>query len=283
MLFNNRIIISNSGLLADLSRPLSDLSADAEAFDLAATDYMYLGSDLPFNHRFFRFGDTPNSESAEIENIWIWNGQEWVPAVDVHDGTAVGGTSFAQSGIVQWTTDRNESWACEETTENMTGSGLTSLKIYGMYWVRIKMSAAITSGTELKYVGHCFSNDIDLAMRYPDLMLTATLDAFQTGKTDWNDQHILAAEDIVRYLERHRELWSPNQILNWQRFTQAGVHKCAEIAYSGFSGDDLEVMRARAEKNYRISFNQGAFNVDRNKDGHVQRSERTNMAGLRRG
>lgn len=285
MIFNHRILAKSNGVLMDATKALSGVGAKGGfGFDyVAATDYIYIGADVPFTSRYFKLDPaTVNDVDATLESVEIWN-NAWVPAVDVIDGTALQEKTMGQSGVIQWTTDRNEVWQRNATTENMVGSGLESVKIYDMYWARLKFSDDLKAGLTIDHVGYLFSDDDDLRMRYPDLLLPATLEAFATGKTDWLDQHLLAAEEIVRYLQRHHELWSPNQILNWQRYTQAAVHKCAEIAYNGFSGDDLEVLRARAEKNYRISLNQGNFDVDRNQDGHVQRNERSYLAGVSRG
>ena len=283
MLFNHRVLVRSNNVLIDISRFVCGMSGAVGQFDyVTATDYIYIGADLPFTSRFFLLGAVVNAEDA-VASVEIWDGNAWVAAVDVIDFTSGNNDkSLSQNGVLSWSTDRNKSWSAEESTENMAGSGLETLKIYGLYWIRIKFDADLTAGLELDYVGHRFSNDEDLAMRYPDLMLSASKEAFAAGKTNWNDQHILAAEEVVRYLQRHHELWSPNQILNWQRFTQAAVHKCAEIAYSGFSGDDMEVLRARAEKNFRIALNQGVMDIDRNQDGHVQRVERGPNAGITR-
>lgn len=281
MLFNSRIIHKDNATFVDASMGLTDLGGDGFALTfVVADDYLYIGSDLPFTHRYFKLGTTVNAAAATVSEIAIWEGNAWAPAVDIQDGTKVGISTLARSGVISWTTDRNENWQREETTEDIPD--LATLKIYGLYWTRWQFTANLTAAISLQYVGHRFANDADLALQYPDLMLTATLTAFKSGKTDWQDQHVLAAEEIIRYLQRHGELWSPNQILNWQRFTNAAVHKCAEIAYSAFSGEDMEVLRARAQSNYKIALNQGCYNVDRNQDGHVQLTERAPNVGLTR-
>lgn len=279
MLFNNRVIFSGGGSLIDISRALSELGGDGETIDVIADDFLYIGSDLPFTHRYFKLGDVVNAESCDVV-VDIWDGKEWVAAVDVQDGTSVGGITFARSGVISWTTQRNAGWSREATTEDMTGSGLESdFEIYDLYWVRIRFQAAMTTAVELDYVGHCFSDDNMMRMQYPDLMVAAVLEAFGTGKEDWSEQHCLAAEEVVRYLQRKKFLWSPNQLLNWQQFSTAATHKAAEIAYSGFPGDDQEDQRKRAEQKFYTAMNQNVVAIDKNQDGHAQVCERKPTAG----
>lgn len=280
MLFKQRIIHGDNGVLKDLSVPLNDLfGSDGDFPYVVVEDYLYIGSDLPFTHRYIRMA-TINAVAAVISEIAIWDGGTWVAAVDIIDQTSVGGKTLAQSGIVSWTTPRNTNWGQESTTENMTSSGIETLKIYDFYWVRIKISATLTAGTKLAYVGHLFSDDDDLSGYYPDLLKTEVLNAFKAAKTDWLDQHCLAAEEIIRYLRKKRIIWSPNQVLNWQQFMLASIHKCAEIIYSAFPGDDFEDLRSRANKKYYEQINQGVFETDRSEDGRVDQAERRPYAGL---
>ena len=281
MIFNHRAVFSFNGTMIDVSRIVNELGGDSYPFDFfAGTDYLYFGGDLPFTHRFIKLGDVANDEQSQISQIAIWDGKEWVEAVDIHDGTSVSDKTLARDGTISWTTERNSQWGKEATTEDMTGSGLETLRIYDQYWVRIALSNDLTQQLEMKYVGHRFSNDDDLGFQYPDLLLSATLNAFKSGKTDWVEQHVLAAEEVIRYLQRHNEMWSPNQILNPARFTEAALHKCAEIIYSSFSGEDMEVLRRRAQEKHRIALNQGVFNLDRNQNGHVEAVERKPNTGI---
>lgn len=274
MLINNRIIQKSVSTLTDRSIALSNLLAglSANVVYLTASDYLYIGSDLPFNHRYFHVG-TVNAVAASA-TACIWDGSAWSDAVDVIDQTAVSGAPLAQNGILSWTIDRNKSWGLEETTENMTDSGLESLKIYNMYWARIKFSANLTSGLTLKYVGHRFSTDNDLRGHYPDLVRSNVLDAFKSGKTDWNEQHVLAAEEIARDLRKKMVLVNANQILDWESFSTASVHKVAEIAYKAF-GKDFETRAETARDDYEAALDLVFFPVDTNKDGRLDAVEKS--------
>lgn len=274
MLTENRVIWNDNGTLRDLSAVLNTTMGGGKVIDfVAANDYLYLGSPVPFNHRYFDIQSFNAATSAV--SVKIWDGDEWVSAIDVQDFTVLSsGVTMSRSGIVQWTTDKDETWAKESTTEDMTGSGLETLKIYGMYWVRLAFSGNLTSTFELNYVGHRFSNDEDLGQYYPDLNRQSVMNAFAAGKMNWNDQHILAAEDIWLYLRARRRLWSKNQVFDWQSFTKAAVHKVARIAYGPF-GEEYEAKRDAAEDAFRECMD-GIMDrgLDQDEDGHQDEAER---------
>lgn len=273
MLVNNRVIFSDNGTLRDLSSGLNDLFATNEVLDVVALqDFIYLGSDLPFNHRHLQVA-VPNDLAAVVSEIAIWDGSNWNPAVDIIDMTKVGGKTLSQSGILQWTTDRNKTWAKEYSTENIPA--LATLKIYEMYWVRITLSANLKATTALSYVGHKFSTDAQLAGYYPDLNRQAIRTAFSSSaKTTWDDQHILAAEEIVRDLRKMELIQSPAQIVDWEMLQNPAVHKLAEIITTAF-GEKFEENLALARKRYSEAMDGLAIRpaIDRNADGHRQNEQ----------
>lgn len=282
MLVNNRVIHSDNGTLRDLSVALNDLFASNSTLDIvAAQDKIYLGSDLPFNHRHIQVS-TPNDQAATISEVAIWNGSEWVPAVDVKDGTAVAGVTLAQSGILSWVTDREEGWNREQSTEDI--AALSTLKIYDLYWVRLTFSANLKASTALSYVGHKFSNDSQLSGYYPDLNRSATKTAFAAGKTTWDEQAILAAEEIIRDLRKAELIQSPAQIANWEMLQEASVHKTAEIIVSAF-GEKYEENRELARKRYEEAMESLAIlpAIDKDADGHHDDSDKFVERTWRRG
>lgn len=276
MLSRQRIIHSNNGTLNDFSVELSNLFASTATVDLAVTDdYLYIGSDLPFNHRYFKVS-TANT-TASVVSVETWDGSTWNAAVDVIDQTSVGGKAFAQSGIISWATERTETWGLEETSENVTG--ITTLKIYNLYWARLKVSASLSASTALSYVGHKFANDDDLGGYYPDLVSSSLMDAFETGKTDWVEQHVLAAEEIIQDIRRKGIAWNANQILDWEQFNLAAIHRVAALIMTAF-GKDYQEPRAEARRLYDEAMNLKVFTIDSNEDGHVQVVEREPHRGL---
>lgn len=283
MLSSNRVVWNDNGTLRDLSTKLNNFYSESQVIDFkAADDYLYIGSDVPFNHRYF-MASVVNDEDADI-SVDIWDGSAWSPAIDIMDFTqGTAGRSLSRSGIIAWTTDRNKAWAKEATTERMTGSGLETLKIYNMHWVRISFSDDLKDTLALKYIGHKFSKDEDLGGYYPDLNRDTAMDAYQTDKANWDEQHILAAEEIFNDLRSKRELWAKGQIFEWEAFTVAACHKVAEIIYGGFGSEYQERMDNATEK-YEAAL-EGALSqgIDKDEDGRIDEEEQAGMTvGLMR-
>jgi hypothetical protein len=272
MLRLNRVIRKQVSTLTDISREMSDFLGQTATLDItAASDHIYIGSDLPFNHRWIEVS-TANDQTSAI-SIDLWNGTAWTPAVDVIDETSVGGVTLSQSGILSWQIDRyNPSWIRQDRTSLMTD--LSTLRIFDMFWVRLTFSANLKNTTAIKYVGHKFSSDEDLAVEYPDLGASDVMDAYSTGKTNWNDQSFAAAEYIIQDLREMGVVVSKNQVLDWSSFKKASIHKTAEIIYSAF-GEGRKESRDEARKNYRQNLQIKAFNVDENKDGDLEPIETT--------
>lgn len=264
-MLRQRVIWDDNGTLKDESLTLNDYVSGTTAFALvAAQDKLYIGSDLPFNHRYFDVGTA--NDQASVVSAEIWNGTAWVAAVDVIDETKVSGVSLAQSGRIHWGIDRTGFWGRADTSEDVTG--ITSLKIYEKYWVRLTWSADLGGSTTLKHVGLKFSEDEDLAVYYSDLNTSAVKTAFLSGKTTWSDQHFAAAEEIVKNLQTQQKTWGPEQILRPDVFKWAAVHKVAAIVYASF-GDDYEDEYQKALTRYLEELKNPQMVLDRDFDGRA--------------
>jgi hypothetical protein len=275
MLQTQRVFFSNNGVMSDWSNELGDFRTGTVTMPFtAAEDYLYIGSALPFNHRFFDIGTA--NDVASVVSVDIWFGHQWVPAVDIMDLTATGGKSLAQSGIIQWSTNRLKGWDFEDDSDDILGSSYGD--VYNKFWVRLKWSVTLKATTALKCIGHKFSDDSVLASYYPDLANTALMDSFATGKANWNDQHFMAAEDIVRNLTRRAIVTTGDQILDWQVFVEASCHKVAEIVYRGL-GKAYEQNRDLARNDYEKAMNRRFFNIDDNANGNLEPLERTAKQG----
>jgi hypothetical protein len=276
MLATNRVIWNDNGTLKDLSNKLNNFFSESQVLDfIAAQDKIYIGSDVPFNHRFINLS-VVNDVAASV-TVEIWDGNSWVAAVDVQDGTALAGVPLAQDGILRWATDQDKTWGQEQSTEDMAASGLQTLKIYNMYWVRLSWSVDLKATMSLAYFGHKFSKDEDLGGYYPDLNRANVKTAFQSGKTTWLEQHILAAEELFRDIRNQRALWSKNQIFEPEVFTMPAVHKVAQIVYTAF-GSEYESRRDEAYDRYKEAL-EGALSqgIDKDEDGHVEEDEHAGM------
>lgn len=273
MLRNTRIISKISGSIVDQSASLADYLGGSVAMVLTSTDALYLGTDLPFNHRWFEVA-TVNAGAA-VPTIQLFNGSNWLDVVDVIDETTVAGVPFARSGIVSWVPNRqNTGWINLYSTEQM--SDLSTLKIYDRYWVKVSFSATVS--VTMKHVGHKFSTDTHLFSQYPDLNNSNLMTAFKSGKTNWNDQAFEAAEIIIQNLREMNVIFSKDQILDWPIFKNASVHKTAEIIYNAF-GKDYDDERIKSHRAYNDSIRIKAFNVDKNSNARLELNEKKSIAG----
>jgi len=144
---STRIIHKDNSVLRDYSVSLANyLSGTQVIAYVAAEDALYIGSDLPFNHRWVEVSVV--SATTSTLSVSLWNGSAWEAAVDVVDETSVAGVALARSGFVSWVPDRLKTWSFEDTTERV--SDLSTLKIYDKYWAKLSYSADLTGTTALK-------------------------------------------------------------------------------------------------------------------------------------
>lgn len=281
MLLNNRVIFSDNTVLKDLSINLNNFKSGTDVLPIVATeDFLFLGSELPFNHRWFEVSVV--NALASVVSIQIWDGNAWEETVDIIDQTVVAGAALAQSGYISWVTDKDDSWAQEDTVdrnnvENITGLG--DVKIFDLYWARMKFSADLTPTAALKFMGNKFSDETDLGLFYPDLITDSAKKQFEVTKIDWKDQEFKAAEEIIRYLKSHKVVKSSNQILNWEQFNNASIHKVAEIIFRAY-GDDFADNRKVARTDFKEAMDQEIFQIDKNRNARLDDRERFRPVGL---
>lgn len=249
---DTRIIFSDNGSLVEITNEIAEYFTGSYVLPfVTAEDYLYCGSFFPFNHKWVKV-DVANTNVSSLQ-VDHWDGKEWKACVDIIDQTKVSGVALAQDGIISWVPEKKNSWDREDTNnEGQTVTGLTSLNIYDLYWVRMKWSADLSVTTAIKYFGYKFATDAMLGAEYPDLNNSTARTAFNqgiAGKNDWEEQHVVAAEAIITDLKVTNTIVHPGQILDWDVFTKAAVHKCAQIIYNSF-GDDYKDNRDQAQKLY---------------------------------
>lgn len=273
MIMSSRTIFSDNGTLLDLSVALGNFKTGTSVLGIvAAQDYLYLGSDFPFNHRYIDVS-VVNAATSSI-SVHLWSGSAWVQAYDIIDQTSVAGVTLAQSGILSWSPGEDDTWSREST--NIGGeqvTGLTTVSIADLYWARLTFSGNLSGTTALEFVGHKFSDDNDLDIFYPLLTPTAVMAQFKAAKTSWKLQHIQAAEEIIKDLKKTQIIKSENQILDWEIFRDASVHKVAEIAFNAF-GKDFYENRDAARAIYKEELKNAIYKVDQDQDAKLSVAER---------
>jgi len=276
-----RIFYSDNGTLTDLSINLQNYHAGTNAFTLvAAQDCLYIGARLPFNHLYIKMdGDNVNAESS-VMSASYWDGGNWRSVAELIDETASSGATLAQSGFITWITAKNYFWAREDT--NYSGNsitGLTDLEIYDLYWLKLSFSADLTADTAIAWLGQKFSDDNDLGSEYSDLVRDGLISAFESGKTDWEEQHVRAAEIIVNDLTSKNIILEKEQILERFDFRLCAVSKVAELIYIGLGQNHVEDA-AKAKKEYEKRLNSAMPRIDQNKNAREDIGERFSQGRL---
>lgn len=265
---DQRIFFSDNGTLTDLSSTLNDFRSGTSVINYTVSqDYIFVGSFLPFNHKFIDVS-VANDVTAAV-SVDIWDGAGWNAAVDIIDRTSVGGKSLAQDGIISWSTDITRTWGRQYKSSDVTG--LTGTNIYNMYWIRIKFNATLKATTALDFMGQKFNTDTDLYSFYPDLNNTSLKASYASGKTDWNEQAFIATENIIRDLKKDQKIISADQVLDFDLFKECSCHAAAMIIYWGLGQFEKH---DKAKTKYDTNFKQGFLRVDLNQDALIEPVER---------
>lgn len=235
--------------------------------NMVSGDYIYISSFLPFNHKFIDFAAA--SEDAVAPLIEICAGRaEWNPVADQLDYTL----GFTQSGILQFTPQYDEKgWGIIGKSTTEVDALANAPVVYHSYWMRFSFPSAISF--ELKYIGQKFSSDVDLFEEYPMLRKTTLMSGWQVGKTDWNDQHLLAANYISKEMVQRGLIFTNNQILDIATLRNPSVHKAAWIIYSGLGAKNYEAEIKNSSQNFETAMTQKIFQVDLNANAVKDRGE----------
>lgn len=276
-----------------LKGDLSDISLLVNSYRegsgsaLLNTTTIYVGAEMPFNHKFFNIL-TPNNVAKNLSAVAIWNGSSWSPAVDVIDGTAGDVTisevettvSLRKSGAISWQIDPDKSgWSCVTDTSKLpVSSGLSTVRLFNLFWARITFSNA-DGPAVCDYVGERFCDDNDLFALYPDLRSSSLMASFKTGKTNWNEQCVIASENLIQYLRRSMIIFRREQILDGSLFNEAAVHKAAEVIFNGLGNGYVERCGI-ASKRFAQSVNIKFPEVDANGSGSVSMAEKQRVTIL---
>ncbi len=269
----NRALYSASGALTDLTPQLLDYYGND--FDLtytAATDSIFIGSKYPFTRKYFKVSaDVPNVLPANIQ-IQYWDGTAWRDSVEIIDETVLVDVPLDHDGYVSFTPDKQYQWKRDDTVSNGTEriTGLGTLTIYDLYWVKITYSADIA--TTLTWSGDIFCTESDLYSEYPDMSRSAVLTAFLSGKTTWEEQRVVASELVAADLKQAGVTPSSNLVLSADQLRRATVSKTAALAFGALEG--FQDTAKKADLEYAKRMSPRYFDIDTNEDGQDDPEER---------
>ena len=267
---NKRVLFLDNDNLRDLSTTVTKYSPTEYEFQYTANrDALFIGSRLPFNHVYFKIG-RKNINPAVMKVEYYSNG--WNQVAEVIDETE----GFTKSGFVTFVPKKSVSWQMSEESSKL--EGLENSTIYDLYWLKITFDADFDPSTGIIWCGNLFSDDIYLGVEYPDLLKPAVIANFKTGKRDWEEQAVKAAEILVEDLIKKAIIDDGAQILNREDYKNASVCKVAEIIYGSF-GDDFLNERLNARKEYEQRLAKRVHKVDLNADATENVGERKTTSG----
>ena len=266
-----RVWVDDNGTFNDVSLQLSD-RASSVAFPLiAAEDKLYIAQQMPWNNIYFEFG-TPNA-AVVSPTIEYWERTNWVPMVDILDGTQSSGASFGQNGVLKYSPDRDEDiWqSVEDPREEAAGFGIPSNVIVNdQYWIRISFSGDLDAGTTLTRVGFKFATDEQLTAIDPEI--NNYLTSWEAGKTTWTDQILLASQFVVADMKQRGLIEHPGNLLRQDEISQATAYRTLMVIYAKF-GEGFAFQYDRAQENYNKFMNSKFFTLDKFVDGEVTPGE----------
>ena len=270
---DQRVLAYNSGgdSWSDYTKELSTREGANPVVTLSPTQYLYFGSFFPFNNKYIDVF-TANVTAASLD-IEVFNGTAWVSVNEIFDYTDSSGTPFAQSGVIQFTTDKNDVWSFVGDTHD--NSYLTEFSngpsIYDKYWLRI--SSDISTTMTLNYIGQLFCSEQELRDAYPQLTASAILNSWESGKTDWLDQRISGSEYIVSDLKRRGIIIERSQVVENAVLNEPAIHRTAQLIYSGLGPRNYAEEIKTAADAYKDSMNMNKFEQDANANGQKDRQE----------
>jgi hypothetical protein len=277
------VIKNKNGTLTIATTAMNNIHTGTLTLDIASTtDCLYIGHNFPFNSLYFNV-TVPNIITSSMI-VHYWNGAAWKVASRVIDETDSGGKTLAQSGYITFVPSKNSPWFMQDTVDSSGNewiSGMGSVEIYDKYWMRITFSTSLTATTAAKWIGTKFSNDTDLGVEYPELINSSLIAGYKTGKTTWDEQHILAAQIIENDLKAKNLINDKVQLIEREQLVTSSVSKVAEIIFNGLGQDNqVDVLAARDEYNRRIVSNK--FTVDKDADAIVDLDEKRENSAVGR-
>jgi hypothetical protein len=272
-----RVFDSDNGALTDLSIDNQDKGVSMP-FDLVVDeDYIYLAKHFPWNN-FFIKGSTFNTVAANL-NIEYWSGEGngWKTAVDILDGTVVNGVPLARNGVIQFSPQVGFIWhRVADSKDEPMPFGLESLNITNAYWLRISYDASLDASTAIETISYAFTRSQQLDIL--DTQIDEFMTSFKAGKTDWDDEIMVASIQVVNELKRRGLVVSEGQVLRFDEVTMAADYRTLILIYKNL-GPGFNEKKEEAWKEYEYCLNTTRWTFDKDFDATVDSGEIKNRVG----
>jgi len=263
-----RVFKNDNGAITDLTLDNENNGVNMAFPIVAAEDEIIIGKFYPFNNLELLVS-TANT-NASVMAIQYWATNEWVSAVDILDGTSSSGVSLGQSGGVQFSPITAKRWTRTVDTSDTSNTPpeLQTETIYNLYFLKIKFSADLSAGTELKRIFYKFTDE--QAMSGLDMELTKYKTTF--GVTDWEQQIFTASKELLIDLKSRSLVQNEGQLLRLEDVYLPCAYRALAIIYFNL-GDDYTDKRSEAFKMYNDLMKPDNFTVDLNANGQIDENE----------
>ena len=270
MISNNdqRVIVDNAGTWSDITKEVNSYRVGSADVSLAVGDYIYFGSFLPFNNKYFEF--VVGNSTASTMALDIYDGSKWVPVVDYLDYTESNGAGLAQNGTLQFNKDIDDCWQIIDRTDRVAAFNGGPL-IFGKYWARISFDQP-TSLT-MRYVGSLFATHEDLIAEYPSLANANLIGSWEEDKEDWLDQMVIASEYVIADLKKRGIIVERSQVVEQSVLMSPTIHRAAQIIFNGLGPKNYAEQLKESARLYTEAMNLKYFEQDVNGDGQKARFE----------
>lgn len=264
-----RVLTKIGATISDITKQTERLDEANALIEFNAGDCIYLGSRIKFNHAYFVV-ETPATLSS-IDKVEVWNGKEFYPVADKLDWTS----GLLESGVIQFTPNKAQSGWQKADTKDI--SELNDFEIYGLNWLKITLKN--TDSVSLGYIGHKFSDDVDLFGEFAALRGSEYLSYF--GSTNYDAQHIIAGEIIEDKLIQMGSIDGIEQVLTGYDLRRASVSKVAEIVYRNCGNEYAELADSIA-KEFASRISSAFPVVDKNGNATIDGNSRISTGRLYR-
>lgn len=244
MMFNRYIYLTQSLGEYDASNKYKHYNFSPDDFNLTDGDYLYVGMAYKFCNLFFYLKGFNSDASGSGISVEYYDGSMWRVAEYQYNGTKLLNVAFSKSGSIFF--EVKGLWPLSKIVIN-------NKERDECYWVRLAFTG-VANDVQIAWLGHCFGDDSSLALEHPDLLNAQLIQQWQTGKTNWTEQFILASGILVNDLIGSGKLGGGEQIIDSAIASHTVVPKVAEIIFSGMGVAYAEAAReCRAEYQRRLA------------------------------
>ena len=263
----NRNVVRTILNAAEVTSQTNDWNANPVAFEIDENDNLYIGWRHRFTTRHFNFV-TPNTNTVTV-SVEFWDGSDWQGVDDLIDQT----NGFKSSGFVSWAMASDKQW------QKSTIAPLDTEEEFKLFWIRVKVSGALSAGTSLQSILNLFTDDDFVRIYYPELITDTRYRP--SGRTDLMDIHVGARNLVVTRMKQLGKIQDESEIIDINQVAIAGAHAFAVTLLKpiAVSEDNRQILED-AKEDLASEISRTFLQVDSDLDGRISEPEKANTDGF---